>query len=472
MTHKTKDCLERPRTKGAKFTNKNIAPDEKVEDISLSGFESKRDRWNGYDAKEYARVVDRFEQLEEVRKEIKKKEQLDALHKQRGEEDAKAAAEALEAGEGGEGAEGGAVDEDETKIKEEEEAGEQGKGRRRRRASARVKKRVRTTAGGSTGSVRNLRIREDIAKYLLNLDTNSAYYDPKSRSMREDPNPDKPDSEKLFFGDNFVRQGGEHQAWQALTLHSIDAHDKGLDVHMQANPSLAEMLYKQFKEKKDKLEDKSKQSVVEKYGSAAAPMPEDIKSLAGSERYVEYDRSGRVIKGVEVKAKSRYEEDVLINNHTAVWGSWWKDGHWGFACCRSCVKQSYCTGKAGEAAASEVDEAMLANMLAAAQEKEAADLKKRQESKLNDYQFQSDVWGTDAPDKELDRKKVEAALRKLDEKEKAAVEGDQSKRKFNSLDNQGEVVTAEEMEAYRIKKSRGEDPMLAKGAGTEGYDML
>lgn len=54
-----------------------------------------------------------------------------------------------------------------------------------------VKKRVRTTAGGSTGSVRNLRIREDTAKYLLNLDANSAHYDPKSRSMREDPNPNR-----------------------------------------------------------------------------------------------------------------------------------------------------------------------------------------------------------------------------------------------------------------------------------------
>ena len=30
-------------------------------------------------------------------------------------------------------------------------------------------------------SARNLRIREDTAKYLLNLDVNSAYYDPKSR---------------------------------------------------------------------------------------------------------------------------------------------------------------------------------------------------------------------------------------------------------------------------------------------------
>lgn len=37
--------------------------------------------------------------------------------------------------------------------------------------------------------IRNLRIREDTAKYLLNLDVKSAYYDPKSRSMRDNPLP-------------------------------------------------------------------------------------------------------------------------------------------------------------------------------------------------------------------------------------------------------------------------------------------
>ena len=30
-------------------------------------------------------------------------------------------------------------------------------------------------------TIRNLRIREDTAKYLLNLDVHSAYYDPKSK---------------------------------------------------------------------------------------------------------------------------------------------------------------------------------------------------------------------------------------------------------------------------------------------------
>lgn len=38
-------------------------------------------------------------------------------------------------------------------------------------------------------TVRNLRIREDTAKYLRNLDLNSAYYDPKTRSMRDNPHP-------------------------------------------------------------------------------------------------------------------------------------------------------------------------------------------------------------------------------------------------------------------------------------------
>ena len=72
-----------------------------------------------------------------------------------------------------------------------------------------VEKRVRTTAGGASGSVRNLRIREDTAKYLLNLDLGSAHYDPKSRSMREDPQPHRPDTEKSFRGDNFVRKNGD-----------------------------------------------------------------------------------------------------------------------------------------------------------------------------------------------------------------------------------------------------------------------
>ena len=50
--------MERPRARGAKWTKKHIAADEKIEQISLESFDAKRDRWNGYDATEYGRVVD------------------------------------------------------------------------------------------------------------------------------------------------------------------------------------------------------------------------------------------------------------------------------------------------------------------------------------------------------------------------------------------------------------------------------
>ena len=53
----------------------------------------------------------------------------------------------------------------------------------------------------------NQRIIEDYSKYLLNLDMNSAYYDAKSRSMRENPNPELEDT--TFKGDNFVRLSGD-----------------------------------------------------------------------------------------------------------------------------------------------------------------------------------------------------------------------------------------------------------------------
>ena len=63
ITHQTKDCLERPRTKGAKWTNKNIAADDKVQDVHLATWDAKRDRWNGFDAKDYNKVVERYEQV-------------------------------------------------------------------------------------------------------------------------------------------------------------------------------------------------------------------------------------------------------------------------------------------------------------------------------------------------------------------------------------------------------------------------
>ena len=85
----------------------------------------------------------------------------------------------------------------------------------------------------------------------------------------------------------------------------------------------------------------------------------------------------------------------------------------------------------------------------------------------------ADVWGTDvAEDLELDQARLAAALRAQDEADAAPVETDERKRGYNAVSG-GAEVTAEEMEAYRLKKARMEDPLAALGGtGTGGYDLV
>lgn len=63
---------------------------------------------------------------------------------------------------------------------------------------------------GKGQGAQNLRIREDTAKYLRNLDPNSAPYDPKSRSMKANPNPHLAEQDQDFKGDNFVKISGDY----------------------------------------------------------------------------------------------------------------------------------------------------------------------------------------------------------------------------------------------------------------------
>mmetsp|Transcript_18797 Transcript_18797/g.22533 ORF Transcript_18797/g.22533 Transcript_18797/m.22533 type:complete len:562 (-) Transcript_18797:439-2124(-) len=460
LTHKLKDCTERPRKKGAKFSGIHIAADEKIQEIHLD-FEGKRDRWNGYDASDYSRVIARHDKMEALKDERQKAKELEKkFQKQEGGEDDN------ENGNNNDAAEGGSDSEDEggdeEKVTEAEEAG-----------FGKVEKRVRTAGGGASGTVRNLRIREDTAKYLLNLDLSSAHYDPKTRSMREDPTPMIPASDKLYAGDNYVRYSGDTQNFNQLSRHAWEAFDKGQDIHMQAAPSQAEMLKASFHAKKANLKQKSSASIIAKYGNAASEDKPDSALLLGqTEGYVEYDRAGRLVKGEEAPvARSKYEEDVYINNHTAVWGSWYHQGVWGYACCRSNVKQSYCTGAAGLAAAEASASLMQNNMTAKAEHAEAE--KAAKESKLAEAPKQIS-WGTDVEEVDLDPEKLKEALAKARAEEKEEVERDERKRKYNS--NASVEVTEEEMEAYRMTKRRADDPlaeMMANGVGgTDGYDMV
>lgn len=91
---------------------------------------------------------------------------------------------------------------------------------------------------------------------------------------------------------------GQALEFKQLNIHAWEAFDKGQDVHVQAAPSQAELLYKSFKINKEKLKSQTKETIMEKYGNATTDETLSRDLLLGqSERKVEYDRAIRIIKG-------------------------------------------------------------------------------------------------------------------------------------------------------------------------------
>lgn len=205
MSHKLKDCLDRPRKVGAKFNGKDIAPDEVLHDerAGLNGMEgmgdwdAKRDRWDGYDPATHKAVVTEYEALEEARRKLRE----EAIDKGSVDADAKAVKKAAKASKGDKKKKKRQED-DEDDFGSEDESGDDGDGAGDDEdkyaegadvAGQRMDAKTRVT-------VRNLRIREDTAKYLRNLDIESAYYDPKTRSMRETPTAGvRPEDVRIIF---------------------------------------------------------------------------------------------------------------------------------------------------------------------------------------------------------------------------------------------------------------------------------
>eukprot|EP00730_Choanoeca_flexa_P015320 TRINITY_DN7013_c0_g1_i3.p1 TRINITY_DN7013_c0_g1~~TRINITY_DN7013_c0_g1_i3.p1 ORF type:complete len:573 (+),score=178.86 TRINITY_DN7013_c0_g1_i3:58-1776(+) len=466
MTHKRADCLERPRKLGARYTGKNIAADEYIPEELSQTYDGKRDRWQDYDGSDYQQVL-REHELIEAEKRKQKLEQLKQQAKEAKEAKLKSAEETGEdkadkpkVDPGADEASDDSDDEDD-KNEDDHRYSESAD-----MAGSKVDMNNRMT-------VRNLRIREDTAKYLLNLDVNSAHYDPKSRAMRA--NPLKGSSKQktsTFAGENFVRYTGEVTDIAERQLFAWDASGKGVDVHLQADPTKAELLHKNFENKKQEFQESQKQSILEKYGGAEhlqAPPKELL--LAQTEHYVEYSQSGRVVKGNEkAKVQSRYEEDVHPGNHTSVWGSFWSQGRWGYACCHSTERNSYCTGAAGRQAraAKPTDLLELKAKQAAAQAEAEAE---PQESLVAMHQKNKGKKGkrskeeaadADEDDDEARLARIKAFQKKHKAAEKEAerlMKMDERARPFNSGRGDDQQVTEEEMEAWRLAQQREEDPM-------------
>ncbi|KAK1969218.1 pre-mRNA-splicing factor SLU7 [Colletotrichum eremochloae] len=368
MTHKAKDCLSRPRAKGAKWTGKDIQADEVIQDVKL-GWDAKRDRWNGYDPKEYRNVVDEFNQMEQLRKAALTKD--------------------------------GAEDEQDDGDKYAEE---------------------NDMSKHQSTATRQLRIREDTAKYLVNLDLESAKYDPKTRSL-VDAGATADKAAALFAEEGFMRGSGDASEFEKAQRYAWEAQEKSGDTtkHLQANPTAGEFYRKKEKEEAEKKRAEQERKLKEMYGdNSQYTMPEEMKNLiTESEKYVEYDESGLIKGAPKVIAKSKYPEDVYIHNHTSVWGSWWSNFKWGYECCHSVVKNSYCTGEEGKRAW------------------EASE-RQRTGAILAEQENTPDVPEVDKRDEELPIKKHA------------------SKRTAEEMMG---GVTEEEMEEYRRKRTAANDPM-------------
>ncbi|XP_018328374.1 pre-mRNA-splicing factor Slu7 [Agrilus planipennis] len=422
MTHKKKDCMDRPRKVGAKYSGVNIAPDEYIQkNLSLS-YDGKRDRWSGYDPSEHRAIIEEFQKVEEAKRQLR----ADKLATDDDKEE---------------------VDEEEDEDKYVDEVDMPG---------TKVDSKQRIT-------VRNLRIREDTAKYLRNLDPNSAYYDPKTRSMRENPKPNKDDG---YQGENFVRFTGDTTKHAKAQIFAWEAHEKGVDIHLLAEPTKLELLQKEYEEKKQEFKSKVQESVLERYGGEEhLKAPPKTLLLAQTEDYVEYSRSGKIVKGAEKPVvRSKYEEDVYINNHTSVWGSFWKDGKWGYKCCHSFIKNSYCLGEAGKLQ----NETSVPHTNHFKNESNSG----KESSSPDDSSSSDEEIKKKSKKKKKDKKKKKSKVEKKGDKLKEALDAeekhqeeakkyleiDERKRPYNSM-YEVKKPSEEEMEAYYMKRRREEDPM-------------
>lgn len=182
----------------------------------------------------------------------------------------------------------------------------------------------------------------------------------------------------------------------------------------------------------------------------------------------------------KAKARSKYQEDVFVNNHTAVWGSWYDrdNSRWGYACCHSLIAGSYCTGEAGKAAtvASSAQALLSANDAAEEREKEPEQVKslvemhreklakeakegaepakgkgKGKERERSQYARHGDE---DEDDVALDKARLKAAV-EAERKRKALDEEEAWEQSKKAKQD----VTKEELEAYRLSRQAFDDPM-------------
>lgn len=217
LDHQKKECVERPRKITAKMMGSSGQSIQTVDTLlseQRKGFDAKRDRWNDYDPDHFSNVVETFKMKDEIQKQFelemrmkrrqaeKEKEQLQTVVEE--EKESFSLDELLSSSESSE----------EEEVNLEDVPGQK----------LDLKSRM---------TVRNLRLREDTAKYLYDLSEDSHQtYNPKSRSIIKpknesteqtvEPEITDPLLRDLISDKEFVRASteaqtplGENFCWQA-----------------------------------------------------------------------------------------------------------------------------------------------------------------------------------------------------------------------------------------------------------------
>lgn len=299
MGHSKQECTERPRKRTARYLDKTLAPDDPQDPFSLNSYDGKRDRWNGYEATvQYGSTIRRYENMHTPDA---------ALLRQDSNPDSDDSDFEANAG----------IDLSNDKLIEKRDA-------------------------------RNVRTREHTAKYLVDLDPDSAYYDPKSRSMRDCLPVFGQTSESVLFSDPFTHNSTEPPASMgSQKLAWEEQPDKPEPPHGNSTSFTAKLPEPMYPKSPG-----PQSTLLEKYSSAVDSESGQLltkEQLLQSDIYSEYTQDGLLLSVSNVISPStRYREDIHDGNHREIWGSYYFMQAWGYSCCHQTTRYVYCTGESGK----------------------------------------------------------------------------------------------------------------------------
>lgn len=288
---------------------------KKVED-----YDSKRDRWHGYEAQEWDKIAENWDKIKN------KKQKMKNADVEEDSDDTDYELELIELG----------LDQKDIKDNLKEDPLE-----------------------------KTIRDRQDVPAYILNItSSNKIHYDPKSR-LTKDPSKgfinDKNQFVKKLTGEAKRLDNLQRFAWeqnrqqqemkqreafeQKLTgkKNSEDGSDEyhvDLNLNMEANPTAMMLQARHQQEKQKASHDQKKSDLVAKYGGGeflnkSNEFVNVTELIETTEKPANKDKDGL--------KRSIYPEDNYFMNHQSIWGSYYSDGQWGYDCCKQTTRNSRCT---------------------------------------------------------------------------------------------------------------------------------